>query len=93
MAKKVYTMEDIVQMVNCCYFVGSCRTCPFWKRTGYAMTGSCRVPKAVGQVLLDVFEPMLNNEDEDQPRLFELEEEDPEEQEAEISQEQEESKE
>lgn len=72
MAKKIYTVEDVVQMVNCCYFVGSCKTCPCWKPTGYAGIGKCIGQTEVGNVLLSILEPIMEKErtEKKQPSLF-----------------------
>lgn len=73
MAKKTYTVEEVVQMVNCCYFVGSCKTCPCWKPTGYAGIGKCIGATEVGNVLLSILEPIMEKERAEkstQPSLF-----------------------
>ena len=80
MSKKIYTVEDVVQMVNCCYFVGSCKTCPCWKPTGYAGIGKCIGATEVGNVLLGILEPIMERERAEkntQPSLFPIEEEAP----------------
>ena len=72
---KDYTIQDVTEMVNCCYFVGSCRTCPFFKRSGFANIGKCSGEKEVGKALLGILEPMLEAEKaKKQPTLFEMNE-------------------
>ena len=78
MAKRIFTAEDLYQMVGCCYFTGRCRTCPFWKLSGFANIGKCLGPQVVGQALMDGIERLIKLEKE--PVLFELDdgEKDPE---------------
>jgi len=72
---KDYTIEDVTKMVNCCYFVGSCRMCPFFKRSGFANIGKCSGEKEVGKALLGILEPLLEAEKaKKQPTLFPVEE-------------------
>lgn len=72
---KDYTIEDVTKMVNCCYFVGSCRMCPFFKRSGFANIGKCSGEKEVGKALLGILEPLLEAEKaKKQPTLFEMDE-------------------
>lgn len=72
---KDYTIEDVTKMVNCCYFVGSCRMCPFFKRSGFANIGKCSGEKEVGKALLGILEPLLEAEKaKKQPTLFPVDE-------------------
>lgn len=72
---KDYTIKEVTEMVNCCYFVGSYRTCPFFKRSGFANIGKCSGEKEVGKALLGILEPMLEAEKAKQPpTLFDYEE-------------------
>ena len=72
MPKKIYSVEEVVQMVNCCYFVGSCKTCPCWKPTGFAGIGKCIGQTEVGNILLSILEPIMEKErvEKKQPSLF-----------------------
>lgn len=72
---KDYTIKEVTEMVNCCYFVGSCRTCPFFKRSGFANIGKCSGEKEVGKALLGILEPLLEAEKaKKQPTLFPVDE-------------------
>lgn len=72
---KDYSIKEVTEMVNCCYFVGSCRTCPFFKRSGFANIGKCSGEKEVGKALLGILEPLLEAEKaKKQPTLFPVDE-------------------
>ena len=74
MSKK-YTLNECIQIVNCCYFVGSCHSCPAHKHTGYANVVRCVGPKEVGEALLGILEPLSELEKaKKQPTLFEMDE-------------------
>ena len=46
-------VDYLIEMVKCCYFVGNCKLCPFYKAPKFGMIGSCLGPKKVGTELLD----------------------------------------
>ena len=72
MANKGYTVEECIQIVNCCYFVGSCHACPAHKAVGYANIVRCVGAKEVGQALLDILEPLHNAQRMKEPSLFDV---------------------
>lgn len=75
MSKK-YTLNECIQIVNCCYFVGSCHSCPAHKHTGYANIIRCVGAKEVGEALLGILEPLSELEKAKNPTLFDVEEND-----------------
>ena len=72
MSKNGYTVEECIQIVNCCYFVGSCHACPAHKAVGYANIVRCAGNKEVGQALLDILEPLHNAQRMKEPTLFDV---------------------
>lgn len=72
MSKNGYTVEECIQIVNCCYFVGSCHACPAHKSAGYANIVRCAGNKEVGQALLDILEPLHNAQRMKEPTLFDV---------------------
>lgn len=75
MSKK-YSLNECIQIVNCCYFVGSCHSCPAHKHTGYANVVRCVGAKEVGEALLGILEPLSELEKAQAPTLFDIEEND-----------------
>ena len=71
-----YTLNECIQIVNCCYFVGSCHSCPAHKHTGYANVVRCVGAKEVGEALLGILEPLSELEKAQNPTLFDVEEND-----------------
>lgn len=71
-SKNGYTVEECIQIVNCCYFVGSCHACPAHKAVGYANIVRCAGNKEVGQALLDILEPLHNAQRMKEPTLFDV---------------------
>lgn len=69
-----YTLNECIQIVNCCYFVGSCHSCPAHKHTGYANVVRCVGAKEVGEALLGILEPLSELEKAQNPTLFDIEE-------------------
>lgn len=65
-----YTLNECIQIVNCCYFVGSCHSCPAHKHTGYANIVRCVGAKEVGEALLGILEPLSELERAKNPSLF-----------------------
>ena len=72
MSKNGYTVEECIQIVNCCYFVGSCHACPAHKAVGYANIVRCAGNKEVGQAQLDILEPLHNAQRMKEPTLFDV---------------------
>ena len=80
MANNQFTLKECIEIVNCCYFVGSCHACPASKPTGYANICRCVGPQKVGEALLHVLEPLHELEKAKQPpTLFDIPEDVPEE--------------
>ena len=46
------SVDILIEMVKCCYFVGNCKLCPFYKAPKFGMIGQCMGPKKVGDALL-----------------------------------------
>ena len=69
---KGYTVKECIEIVNCCYFVGSCHACPAHKATGYANIIRCAGPKEVGEALLSILEPLHNAQRMKEPTLFDV---------------------
>lgn len=68
----MYTSVDIlIEMVKCCYFVGNCKLCPFYKAPKFGMIGSCVGPKKVGEGLLGFLINVKAKEEAEQLALFE----------------------
>ena len=72
MANKGYTVKECIEIVNCCYFVGSCHACPAHKATGYANIIRCVGAKEVGEALLGILEPLHNAQRMKEPSLFDV---------------------
>lgn len=72
MSNKGYTVKECIEIVNCCYFVGSCHACPAHKATGYANIIRCVGPKEVGEALLSILEPLHNAQRMKEPTLFDV---------------------
>ena len=66
MAKKIFTAEELYQMVVSCYFTGKCKSCPFWKMDVISPLGRCLGRGTVGTALLDILEPLQ------EPTLFSI---------------------
>lgn len=47
------SVDILIEMVKCCYFVGNCKLCPFYKAPKFGMIGSCAGNKKVGEALLN----------------------------------------
>ena len=67
---KGYTVKECIEIVNCCYFVGSCHACPACKPTGYANICKCAGNKEVGEALLSILEPVHEAQKQHYPSLF-----------------------
>ena len=46
-------IDSLIEMVKCCYFVGRCKLCPFYKEPKFGMIGKCMGSQKVGEALLD----------------------------------------
>lgn len=46
------SVDILIEMVKCCFFVGNCKLCPFYKAPKFGMIGTCMGPKKVGDALL-----------------------------------------
>lgn len=64
-------VDYLIEMVKCCYFVGNCKLCPFYKAPKFGMIGSCQGPKKVGTGLLEFLISVKAKEEREQMELFE----------------------
>ena len=63
--------EVLIEFVQCCYFSGSCKVCPFYKAPKFGMIGKCMGSKKVGETLLNFLISVKSKEEAEQLELFE----------------------
>ncbi len=68
--KKLVPLDDMINMIQCCYFVGNCKACPFYKKPKFGVIGRCPGQKKVGEALLDWFITIDQTDLFEQAELF-----------------------
>lgn len=68
-------VDILIEMVKCCYFVGNCKLCPFYKAPKFGMIGACSGPKKVGETLLNFLISVKAEKELEQLQLFNAEQE------------------
>ena len=63
-------VDYMIDMIKCCYFVGNCKLCPFYKAPKFGMIGQCQGPKKVGDALLTWFIKFKADEEAQQLELL-----------------------
>lgn len=71
------SVDILIEMVKCCYFVGNCKLCPFYKAPKFGMIGQCMGPKKVGDALLSFLISVKAKEELEQLGLLDPAEEAP----------------
>lgn len=67
----IVPLDTLIEMVSCCYFIGNCKLCPFYKAPKFGVIGSCVGQKKVGDALLDTLLSYKAKEEAEQLDLFE----------------------
>lgn len=65
-------VDFLIEMVKCCYFVGNCKLCPFYKAPKFGMIGSCMGPKKVGGEMLEFLISVKAKEELEQLKQLDL---------------------
>ena len=66
----IVPVDLMIKMIECCYFTGCCKLCPFYKAPKFGVIGACVGQKKVGQTLLDWFIQIKIEEQAEQLKLF-----------------------
>lgn len=68
------SIDEMIKMIECCYFTGACKLCPFYKAPKFGAVGKCEGMTKVGTDLLDWFCEVKAGAEADQPPLFTVDE-------------------
>ena len=72
------TIDEMIKMVECCYFTGACKLCPYYKAPKFGAIGKCEGMRKVGNDLIDLLCFIKANSMKEQPDLFTGTEQEPE---------------
>ena len=64
------TIDEMIKMVECCYFTGACKLCPYYKAPKFGAIGKCEGMRKVGTDLIDLMCWIKAETLKQQPDLF-----------------------